>query len=572
LINSARRAISQPIKRFFEPKPSDHVYEPGAWNNDPTVQTKYGLVAGYSDKGVWCWKGIPYATPPIGQLRWRAPLDSIPWLGTRKTKKFGNSAAQIMMFLGPGGSEDCLYLNIWRPKSTETELPVYLYIHGGGNSIGSSATSSYHGNAVAWKSNMLYISVNYRIGAMGWFFHPAVTGSGSPEDQSGNYGTLDLMKALEWVQDNIRAFGGDPSNVTIAGESGGAFNVLSLLASPLAKGLFHRAVVESGLSLIWSTETATSQSEKLLAALLMKDRKARNEEEAQQVISKMQDDEINDYFRSKSAFTITKNIPTRDFGMAEWRTIFTDGIVIPREGYDIFASEKWANRVPVIIGCTKDEMKLFGWFRKNPPLNTREYDLVWGYYSMLWRANGVDDVAIKMASHGNVPVYVYRFDWGSVDDNGESVLPGNKGRELGAHHAAEIPFFYGMGGGEIALLTGKTHNKHNQSGRKKLKDLCMRYLANFARTGNPNQDDLPVWPMWDNSEEPDKVLVLDAGYDDLRISYLKEKLTIQGVIDLIDSELEEPERKYVMALLDDDFIFSNEIEQSSSMHTKQSGH
>ncbi|MFW9967902.1 MAG: carboxylesterase family protein, partial [Candidatus Thorarchaeota archaeon] len=338
ILLSVKRIVSQSTKRLFEPEPSEHLYEIGVWKNDSVVQTKYGIVDGFSDKGTWCWKGIPYAAPPEGPLRWKAPLDPIPWLGMRKAKKFGSSAAQIMMFLGPGGSEDCLYLNIWRPKTSEIKLPVYLYSHGGGNSIGSSATSSYYGNAVAEKSNMLYVSVNYRLGALGWFMHSAVTNSGSPEDKSGNYGTLDLVKSLEWVRDNIRAFGGDPNNVTVAGQSGGAFNVLSLLASPHAKGLFHRAVVESGLSFIWSAEEAKSQSDNLLAALLMKDRRAGNEEEAKQVISKMQDDEIDEYLRSKSAFTIMKNIPTRDFGMAAWRTIFADGTVIPKEGYDIFSS------------------------------------------------------------------------------------------------------------------------------------------------------------------------------------------------------------------------------------------
>ena len=549
--HSMKRATSKLFKHRFAPKQSDHTYELSEWKNEAVVQTKYGLVSGYSDEGTWCWKGIPYATPPEGNLRWKAPLDPVPWLGTRKTRKFNDSASQIMLVLGPLGSEDCLYLNIWRPKSLESDLPVYLYIHGGGNSIGSAATSSYYGNAVAEKSNMLYISVNFRLGPMGWFIHPAVTGTGSPEDQSGNYGTLDLVKSLEWVSDNIRAFGGDPNNVTVAGESGGAFNVLSLLVSPIAKGLFHRAVIESGLSLIWSPEVAKAQSDKLLIVLLLKDRKAKNEEEAQQVISKMRDDEINAYFRSKSAFTITKNIPTRDFGMAEWRTIFTDGTVIPREGYDIFSSGEWASKVPVIIGCTKDEMNLFGWFRKNPPLKTREYDLVWKYHSMLWRANGVDELVSKMTSRSDVPVYVYRFDWGGMDENGTSVLPGNKGRDLGAHHASEIPFFLGMGEADLALLIGKTHNKHNQPGREKLTNLCMRYLANFAKTGNPNHEDLPVWPVWDNSEGLDRIIVLDAGIKDLRISYLKEKITTQDVIHLVESELEEPERGRVMALLED---------------------
>ena len=551
LSSLVKRTVSPPIKRFFAPKISDHVYELGGWNNNATVQTKYGLLTGYSDKNTWCWKGIPYATPPVGDLRWKAPRGPVPWLGTRKTKKFRNAAAQIMPILGPTGSEDCLYLNIWRPKSSETELPVYLYIHGGGNSIGTAATTQYYGNAVAGKSNLLYISVNYRLGAMGWFIHPALTGSGSSEDQSGNFGTLDLIKALEWVHENIRAFGGDPNNVTIAGESGGAFNVLSLLVSPTAKGLFHHAISESALSLIWSTSDAIIQSTKLLVSLLVKERKAGSEEEAERLISKMTDDEINEYFRSKSAFTITKNIPTRDFGMAEWHTIFTDGVVIPEEGYDIFSSGEWTNKVPLLIGCTKDEMKLFGYFRKNPPLNSRKYNLVWGYYSLLWRANGVDLIAKKITSDSDIPVYAYRFDWGSPDSNGLSVLPGNKGQKLGAHHSAEIPFFLGMGIGEIAMIIGKTHTKHNYLGRERLTDLCMSYIANFAKTGNPNGEKLPQWPAWDNTRGKEKILVLDAKNSDLKLSYLKEMISVRSVLDLINSELEEPERGKVLAMLDD---------------------
>ncbi len=547
LKNYLERAIVQPIRRHFAPKPSDSIYELGKWNNEANVQTKYGLVLGFSDKGTWCWKGIPYGTPPIGELRWKAPLDPIPWLGTRKTTKFGNSAAQVMPIMGPTGSEDCLYLNIWRPKSSETDLPVYLYIHGGGNSIGSSNTSTYYGNAVAKQSNLLYISVNYRLGAMGWFKHPAVTGSGSPEDQSGNYGTLDLVKSLEWVRDNIRAFGGNPNNVTIAGESGGAFNVLSLLVSPTAKGLFHRAVVESGLTSVCSVEEAKAQSERLLVALLISDRKVANEEEAVKHISEMQDDEINTYLRSKSAFKITKNIPTIVLGMAQWRSIIADGTVIPTEGYSVFSSGEWTNKVPVIIGCTKDEMKLFGHFIKDLPLSSR----IWDYHSMLWRANGVNKPTSEMTANSNVPVYVYRFDWGSPDDKGVSVLPKNKGQELGAHHGAELPFFLGTRGSDFAILIGKTHTKDNQIGREKLKDLCMNYLANFARTGDPNNIDLPNWPAWDNTEGKDKVLVLDADFNDLRLSYSSEKITVQDVLDLVNSEFEEPERGQVLTMLED---------------------
>ena len=551
LVNLIKRMVSPLFSHFRALEPSNTTFKLGLWNDNAPVKTKYGLVSGFLDKGSWCWKGIPYADPPIGPLRWKAPLDPTPWIGTRKTRKFGNSAAQFMPFLGPIGSEDCLYLNVWRPKSPENMLPVYFYIHGGGNSIGSSAEVGYYGNAVVEKSNLLYISVNYRLGPMGWFIHPAVTNNGSPEDKSGNFGTLDLIKALEWVRDNIEAFGGDPKNVTIAGESGGAFNVLSLLISPLAKGLFHHAIAESGLSLISSTNMAESQSTDLLINLLIKDHKAKNQVEAKKVIDKLSEKEVNEFLRSKSAFKISKCIPKMDFGMAEWRTIFTDSIVIPKEGYEIFLSGDWANKVPIIIGCTKDELKLFGNFRKDPPKNTRKYDLVWDYRSLLWRVSGLDSLVTKMNSNTNVPIYAYRFDWGSPDKNGMSVLPKTMGRNLGAHHAAEIPFFLGMGKSSIFMLIGKTHTKRNRFGREKLIDLSMNYLANFARTGNPNGEGLPNWYPWSDIKGKDKIIVLDADIDDLKISYLNDILTVKSVIDLINSELKEPELEIILSYLDE---------------------
>ncbi|MFX1496471.1 MAG: carboxylesterase/lipase family protein [Promethearchaeota archaeon] len=553
--NLVRRTLSNYINHFHTSKPSNNTFELGLWNNDALVQTKYGLISGLKGKNFWCWKGIPYATPPIGPLRWKAPLDPIPWSKTRKTRRFGNSAAQYMPILGPIGSEDCLYLNIWRPKTPDIKLPVYLYVHGGGNSIGSSAEVEYHGNVVVEKSNLVYVSVNYRLGAMGWFKHPAVTDNGSPEDKSGNFGTLDLIKALEWVRDNVEAFGGDPGNVTIAGESGGAFNVFSLLISPTAKGSFHRAIAESGLSLIWNTETAETQSTSLLMNLLTKDHKIKDQKKIEQIISKMSEKEINNYFRSKSAFEIIKSIPTRDFGMSEWMTIFTDGIVIPKEGYSVFSIGDWANKVPLIIGCNKDEMKLFGSFRKYPKKNTRHYDLIWGYRSLLWRVSGLDSLVSQMTTNANIPIYAYRFDWGSLNNEGMSVLPKDKGRNLGAHHAAEIPFFLGMGMGSLSVVTGKTHTQHNHPGREKLTDLCMKYLANFARTGNPNGESLPYWPSWESGEGKDKILVLDANIKDLRLSYLKDMISVKSILDLIKFELKEPELGTILSLLNDTIPF-----------------
>jgi len=550
LSNLIKRIISSKISQFHKLEPSNNTFKLGSWNDNALVQTKYGLVAGFSDKQTWCWKGIPYGRPPIGSLRWKAPLDPVPWIGIRKTRKFGNSAAQVMPFLGPIGSENCLYLNIWRPKTQEAKLPVYFYIHGGGNSIGSSAEVGYYGNAIVEKANLVYVSVNYRLGAMGWFIHPAVTNNGSLTDKSGNFGTLDLIKALEWVRDNIKAFGGDPDNVTIAGESGGAFNVLSLLISPNAKGLFHHAIAESGLSLISNTKTAEVQSNDLLIKLLIKDRKVKNQVEAKQILDGMSTEEINKYLYSLSPYKILKNIPKMDFGMANWRNIFTDGTVIPKEGYNIFSTGDWANKVPLIIGCTKDELKLFGAFRKDPPKNSRTYDLVWGYRSLLWRVSGLDSLVSKMNSKTDVPIYAYRFDWGTPNKDGMSVLPKDMGRNFGAHHAAEIPFFLGMGSSSIFMLIGKTHTKRNRLGRERLTGLCMNYLANFARTGDPNGESLPYWHPWNNDKGKDKILVLDADFDDLKISNLKDILTVKNVTDLIKSELKEPELGTILSYLD----------------------
>jgi para-nitrobenzyl esterase len=240
-----------------------------------------------------------------------------------------------------------------------------------------------------------------------------------------------------------------------------------------------------------------------------------------------------------------------DFGMAQWRTVFTDGTVIPKDGYDVFSTGDWANKVPIIIGCTKDELKLFGSFRNDPPKNTRLYDLVWGYRSLLWRVSGLDSLVTKMNSNTNVPIYAYRFDWGSPDKNGMSVLPKTMGQNLGAHHAAEIPFFLGMGSSSIFMLIGKTHTNRNRIGREKLIDLSMKYIENFARTGNPNEEGLPNWYPWNNIKGKEKIIVLDADFDDLRISYLSDILTMKSVINLINFELKEPELGTILSYLDE---------------------
>jgi len=521
------------------------------WKDRPVVTTIYGKVRGYrTQNNTWSWKGIPYASPPTGPLRWKAPVDPEPWEGTRSGRNFGNSASQILPVVGPIGSEDCLFLNIWRPRGSTIKLPVYFFIHGGGNSLGSPALRDYYGSQVAGRSRILYVSVNYRLSVLGWFRHPAVTNTGSPADRSGNFGTLDLIKALEWVRDNIAAFGGDPGNVTIAGESAGAMNVLSLLTSASAKGLFHRAVTESGLLTMVKRSDAETISSDLLASLLLADKSAKDKEESMRLAGSMSNREIEAYFRSKTPGELMLNIPTEVTSLLRWPCIYADGSVLPEEGYQVFNSGTWENKVPLLIGVNKDEAKLFRWMQKIVVPGSRRYELLSRYQSLFWRIVGLDSVAAVITSHPDAPpVFAYRFDWGSPDDEGVSVLPNHMGADLGAYHHAEIPFFLGTGISDLTVVTGRTFTRENREGRNKLTDLCMEYLSNFAKSGNPNGGNLPEWKSWDPDPGAHKLIILDAGFADLRISASTETVTLLSLIRLINSELEEPERGEILEIV-----------------------
>jgi len=203
-------------------------------NFPTTIKTKYGEVKGFlDDNNTLAWKSIPYAKPPVDELRWKVPIDPEIWDGILDTTEDCDECAQMgqePITFAPTeviGSEDCLYLNIWHPQSIRNDLPVYFWIHGGANNNGT--TKDYDGSVIASRSNMVVVTIQYRLGAFGWLTHPALRPGESSLDDSGNFGTLDTIKALEWVRDNIKSFGGDPNNIIVAGESAGAHNVMNLI-------------------------------------------------------------------------------------------------------------------------------------------------------------------------------------------------------------------------------------------------------------------------------------------------------------------------------------------------------
>lgn len=219
----------------------------------PLVATRHGKIVGVVQEEIHIWRGIPYAAPPTGELRWRAPQPVTPWQDVRQADCFSCASWQDITWcreLGGGDpgnfSEDCLYLNVWAPAVRHEPLPVMVWLHGGGYTIGAGSLPPYDGHALA-KRGAIVVTVNYRLGHLGFFAHPAL--EGGEAECIHNFALLDQIAALRWVQDNIAAFGGDTQNVTLFGESVSARSVLSLMASPLAKGLFHKAIIQSGYTL-----------------------------------------------------------------------------------------------------------------------------------------------------------------------------------------------------------------------------------------------------------------------------------------------------------------------------------
>jgi para-nitrobenzyl esterase len=489
---------------------------PGAWTGGAVALTRYGAVRGRADDAnTWSWKGIPYAAPPIGDLRWRAPRESAPWAGVRDASRFGSRAPQFLPVVGGmTGSEDCLYLNVWRPRDGGIGLPVYVWIHGGGNSLGAAdMVPDYYGHRVASASRVVFVSVNYRLGPLGWLALPALREGVSAEDDSGNFGTLDLVQALRWIRDNIEAFGGDPRTVMISGESAGGMNVLSLIASPLARGLFHRALVQSGASATTAMAKAEERAGVMLADLLVRDRRAHDREDAARVAAGMSAEELRAYLRATSARRILARYAPGSTGMVDNPSLFRDGVVLPAEGYRVFETGAYANRVPLVIGANADEVKLFQFFDRSLDWRGKEYAAAARFGSDRWKADGVDAVARRLSAEaGQPPVYAYQFLWGTLRDDGTSVLPGPWGRRLGSFHSLEIPFFLGTDTVD-GVLQAFVFSRKNEPGRRALSDLMMRFIARFIRTGDPNGDGLPSWPAWSNDDGGPKSLMLDADFD-----------------------------------------------------------
>ena len=513
----------------------------------PDRQTTEGLVIGALHRATdtLSWKGIPYAKPPMGDLRWKAPVAPDKRSAPLRAVQFCEICPQFIDHdNNPAtpqvirGNEDCLYLNIWRPRTKAVDLPVYVWIHGGGNSIQWPLVSDTDVSLFANRTGMVVVTLNYRLGPLGFFNHPALKSGnrGDEKTDSGNFGLLDLIQALSWIQGNIRNFGGNPGNVTIAGESAGGENVISLMASPLAKGLFHRAIIESGVIRASTPATGMEHADRVIARMLVHDGSAGDEKAGLARLKQMSKKETEAYLRSKSAQDLLNTYPdgpTR--GMFRFPVTFKDGSVMPVDLYRAFKSGNY-NKVPVLTGTNKEEVKLFlmsdplfavgikdGTLFKDPA-KAELYDLAARYQSDGWKVMSVDHFARILRSNADQPsVYAYHFLWGAGGMK-KSVEPFPASLLIGASHTLEIDFVFGT---EAVALGNWTFSPKNRPGRVALSKAMMDYWSQFARIGDPNRpgSGLPVWSPWSNSEGAPKSLLLDADFNGSKIDMSRTELT-----------------------------------------------
>jgi para-nitrobenzyl esterase len=499
--------------------------------------------------GIDAWLGLPYAAPPVGPLRWRAPRPAAAWTGLREALEFGSPCMQIGGPLGGVprdrygeivGSEDCLTLNVWAPRERpDGGAPVMLWIHGGANTVGHGG--DYDGRYLAAAENVVVVTVNYRLGLFGWFAHPAVLDGGdSPLDASGNFGLLDLVAALRWVREHIATFGGDPQRVTVFGESAGGRNILALLAAPPARGLFHAAISQSGLAAGTSLAAARNpltaavpgdpmSAAELAAQLLVDAGESADLDAARRRQS--EDPGLGAWLRQRSATGLLELFPEAVGGLYEIPTVIEDGIVLPAQPlFASLATPGASAPVPVILGTNRDEMKLF--LAVSPRYSRRilglfyrlrdagDFELEAAYRSRLWKAGGADEVARVLTAAGNERVWVYRFDW----DEGARTIFADMSRLLGAAHGMEIPFVFG----DFADLFGNTlvFDEGNRAGREALSQQMQGYWASFAREGEPSG--AVAWPPWGDG----RFLVFDSAAD----GGLRESTETESIVDLM-SEL-----------------------------------
>lgn len=518
-------------------------------NNSLAIATSSGIAKGTLKQDVISWEDIPYALPPEGDLRWRAPRPLIaPDLVIQSQEGNGclQEASIYAGIKGEGivGQEDCLYLDIKAPvNNLNRRLPVMFWIHGGANTSGIK--DYYDFSELIRRHQVLVVTINYRLGPLGWFTHPAIQGLQDGLDKTSNFGTLDMIEALKWVKKNIQNFGGDPNNITIFGESAGGHNVFSLLASPLAEGLFHKAISQSGYITSFTVEEAYGSDQdaipknKLASDKVLSAHDFSGYESIKKLFHTNQQkygEDYQRYLRSINGKTLLETYKQISKDTYDRLPILTrDGIVVHIDGLSAgLAAAKKKKNIPVIAGSNKDELSL--WLATNryfvnatypftklvplPKIKFKREDLykLWvKTRSQGWKLRGVDEPLMDLEKSGNNSLYAYRFDW---DDQASSYFADFPSL-IGSAHGIEISFVTGdfkFGPiGRYVYPKGKLRNQ--------MQDTMMNAWTSFAKTGVPNTGKGLNWEKFDSKNR--KFLKLDS---DKHLSMDKDMLSLEFIL------------------------------------------
>jgi para-nitrobenzyl esterase len=451
------------------------------------------------------FKGIPFAAPPVGELRYKSPQPPKPWPGTLEAKDFGKAAPQPVDELEgikqSQQSEDCLTLNVWTPNADKSSRPVMVFIHGGGWTGGGSRVATYDGASLSKRGGVVVVTLNYRLGALGFLYLGDV--GGTEHAQSGNLGLLDQAAALKWVGANISAFGGDPGNITVFGESAGSISACALMGMPAAKGLFRRAIAESGaLNTLRSTDYAYSITQRFMAHAGVTDMAGLKALSAKQIVD-AQTALMKEEFQSSTLFGPV-----------------IDGSVLPQPPLQAIAAGS-ASGVDLLIGTNLDEVR--AWTLHIPGLDTLSLKTVLPYFPMLQRSLGasVDSIQASYksrrpdATDGDITMAVgtdvlFRVPSIRVAEAQSAKQPGTwmylftwpspVNKHLGSCHGIELPFVFGN------LKEPGTAKFIGDDPPKKLADIMQDTWVAFARTGNPDNKSVPSWKAYEDKTRATMIL------------------------------------------------------------------
>lgn len=496
------------------------------------IETKSGKIQGYIEDSINIFKGIPFAEPPLGDLRFSPPLEKKPWKDVFDATKYGSYAFQgytpLEDFMGKlePQSEDCLTLNIWTPATDDIKRPVMVWIHGGAFITGGGATPIYDGSSLAKRGDVVIVTINYRLGTFGFLYIPGTT---------ANVGMLDQIAALKWVQDNIDTFGGDPNNVTIFGESAGGISVITLLAMPAAKGLFHRAIAQSAPILdIKPTERSTKDLMRELG-IQEGDIESLGRVSANKIIDAQ--NKILDEALKKGESEVMGFRPS------------IDGDLIPIHPLEAIRQGAGKN-IELLIGCTQDEGKLFT--RLNPLFkNLKSAGLELAVSGVLKSLNMSDKANYLIKAYQNArkdllptePLdildaiwtdYIFRIFEIRIAETHNKYQPNTyfyiftwpSPMFQGTCHAVELPFAFGtIGGPELAMFFGKGQDA------KILSEKMMDAWIAFAHSGNSNYENIPTWPPYDSNNR--STMFIGTEFKVMEKSFETEREAWNGLLEFV---------------------------------------